>query len=44
MFSNFGFAIMPVLLFLLYLGLLGLGIYIAILLIKALNIYIKKNS
>lgn len=43
MFSNFGFAAMLVF-FILYLGLLGLGIYIAILLIKALNIYIKKNS
>lgn len=44
MFRSYGIVLLPTLLFLLNLFLGGLGIYIAILLIKALNIYIRNNS
>jgi hypothetical protein len=44
LFSTYGYGLIPVLMFLVYIGLIGLGVYIAVLLIKALNIYIKKNS
>lgn len=38
------FTIFPILIFLVYLFLIGLSIYVMYLVIKALRIYIKKNS
>lgn len=44
MYAGYGLAVIPILFYILSLVLIGLGIYVSILLIKALNIYIKKNS
>lgn len=37
-------SILPYMLLVIYVALLGLGIYIAVLIIKALRVYIKNNS